>query len=40
LRTAEDLTPEQLEETIGDEATQLPDGTSHPPRWRTELGAR
>jgi hypothetical protein len=40
LRTAEDLTAEQLEETIGDEATKLPDETPRPPRWRTELGAR
>ena len=33
LSTAEDLTLEQLEETIGDEATRLPDDTPRPTRW-------
>lgn len=40
LQTAEDLTPEQLRETIGDEATLLPEDTARPLRWTTELGAR
>ena len=40
LRTAEDLTGEQLDETIGDEATLLPDDSPRPNRWRTEMGAR
>jgi uncharacterized protein YjbI with pentapeptide repeats len=33
LQTAEDLTPEQLEETIGDKATLLPDDMPRPSRW-------
>jgi uncharacterized protein YjbI with pentapeptide repeats len=35
LRTAEDLTTEQLEDTIGDEQTRLPDHTLRPHRWTT-----
>jgi hypothetical protein len=33
LRTAEDLTTEQLEDTIGDDRTRLPDHVSRPQRW-------
>ena len=33
LRTAEDLTQEQLEETRGDKKTILPEGLCHPKRW-------
>jgi uncharacterized protein YjbI with pentapeptide repeats len=40
LRTAEDLTIEQLEQSIGDETTKIPDYVPRPKRWLTELGAR
>ena len=40
LRTAEDLTNEQLEQTIGDEETIVPDYLTRPRRWVSELGAR
>ena len=33
LRTAEDLTTEQLEETIGDDRTHLPDHVRRPRAW-------
>jgi uncharacterized protein YjbI with pentapeptide repeats len=33
LRTAEDLTPEQLSESFGDNRTQLPAGLKHPTKW-------
>jgi uncharacterized protein YjbI with pentapeptide repeats len=33
LRTAEDLTQEQLAESLGDEKTQLPDGLKRPASW-------
>ena len=33
LSTAEDLTIEQLAETIGDDMTRLPDDMPRPPRW-------
>lgn len=33
LRTAEDLTPEQLAESFGDKNTQLPEGLNHPASW-------
>lgn len=33
LSTAEDLTVEQLSETVGDEATRLPEDTPRPIRW-------
>lgn len=39
LSTAEDLTVEQLAETIGDEATHLPDDFPRPMRW-TDAQAR
>ena len=39
LATAEDLTIEQLAETIGDDTTILPDDTPRPPRW-TDAHAR
>jgi hypothetical protein len=40
LRTAEDLTAQQLEETVGDEATMLPDETPRPMSWMSDIGAR
>lgn len=40
LRTAEDLTAEQLDETIGNEETLLPDDTPRPRRWTSIIGAR
>lgn len=40
LRTAEDLTLEQLEETIGDEGTQVPEYVQRPVRWTVEFNAR
>src|SRR4051812_44772043 len=40
LRTAEDLTHEQLRETIGDEGTLVPDDSARPVRWTTESSAR
>ncbi len=33
LRTAEDLTQEQLAESLGDQSTQLPEGLKHPVAW-------
>jgi uncharacterized protein YjbI with pentapeptide repeats len=33
LRTAEDLTQEQLTESLGDENTQLPEGLKRPAKW-------
>jgi uncharacterized protein YjbI with pentapeptide repeats len=33
LRTAEDLTQEQLAESFGDKSTRLPEGLHHPARW-------
>ena len=33
LRTAEDLTAEQLQETVGNQETQLPDYVPRPERW-------
>jgi uncharacterized protein YjbI with pentapeptide repeats len=33
LRTAEDLTQEQLAESLGDENTQLPEGLKRPAKW-------
>ena len=39
LSTAEDLTIEQLAETIGDDTTLLPDDTPRPARW-TDAQAR
>jgi len=33
LRTAEDLTQEQLAESFGDKDTQLPEGLKHPAGW-------
>jgi Pentapeptide repeats (8 copies) len=33
LRTAEDLTQEQLTESVGDKDTQLPEGLKHPAGW-------
>jgi uncharacterized protein YjbI with pentapeptide repeats len=36
LRTAEDLTQEQLIESRGDKNTQLPEGLNHPTGWSSE----
>jgi hypothetical protein len=36
LRTAEDLTQEQINETRGDANTNLPEGLGRPNSWRPE----
>ncbi len=40
LRTAEDLTQEQLASTTGDDATVLPEGLQRPESWRSRLTGR